>query len=145
VLVTLGLFCLHQLLLLRPTTVTEGDLPQNEFHTNGRQPLRILRKEEDFAKITPHSCRDTQPLFHGVVAKICTKSPTDMISGAIAKTGAWDIELVHLAMKARGLEFYTFFFNFNRNQTENDRYLQKNNFLLFAKCLKMYSFFRICI
>ncbi len=25
------------------------------------------------------------------------------------------------------------------------RYWQKNNFLLFAKCLKMYSFFRICI
>jgi hypothetical protein len=28
---------------------------------------------------------------------------------------------------------------------ENDRYWQKNNFLLFAKCLKMYRFFRICI
>ncbi len=36
-------------------------------------------------------------------------------------------------------------FNLNGNQTENDRYWQKNNFLLFAKCLKMYSFFRICI
>ncbi len=31
--------------------------------------------------------------------------------------------------------------NFNRNQTENDRRWQKNNVLLFAKCLKMYSFF----
>jgi hypothetical protein len=36
-------------------------------------------------------------------------------------------------------------FKLNGNQTENDRYLEKNNFLLFAKCLKMYSFFRICI
>ncbi len=32
-------------------------------------------------------------------------------------------------------------FKLNGNQTENDRYWQKNNFLLFAKCLKMYSFF----
>ncbi len=30
-----------------------------------------------------------------------------------------------------------------RNTAENDRYWQKNNFLLFEKCLKMYSFFRI--
>ncbi len=29
----------------------------------------------------------------------------------------------------------------NGNHTENDRYCQKNNFLLFAKCLKMYIFF----
>jgi hypothetical protein len=29
----------------------------------------------------------------------------------------------------------------NGNQTENDRYGQKISFLLFAKCLKMYSFF----
>ncbi len=36
-------------------------------------------------------------------------------------------------------------FKLNGNHTENDRYLQKNNILLFAKCLKMYSFFRICI
>jgi hypothetical protein len=36
-------------------------------------------------------------------------------------------------------------FKLNGNQTENDRYWQKNNFLLFAKCLKMYSYFRICI
>jgi hypothetical protein len=27
------------------------------------------------------------------------------------------------------------------NQTENNRYWEKDNFLLFAKCLKMYSFF----
>ncbi len=40
---------------------------------------------------------------------------------------------------------FILFCNFNRNQTENDRYWQKINFLLFAKCLKMYSFFRICI
>ncbi len=33
----------------------------------------------------------------------------------------------------------------NGKQKENDRYLEKNYFLLFAKCLKMYSFFRICI
>ena len=32
-------------------------------------------------------------------------------------------------------------FKLNGNHTENDRYWQKNNFLLFAKCLKMYSFF----
>jgi hypothetical protein len=31
-------------------------------------------------------------------------------------------------------------FKLNGIQTENVRYLQKNNFLLFAKCLKMYSF-----
>jgi hypothetical protein len=36
-------------------------------------------------------------------------------------------------------------FKLNGNHTENDRYWQKNNFILFAKCLKMYSFFRICI
>jgi hypothetical protein len=40
---------------------------------------------------------------------------------------------------------FILFWNFNRNHTEIDRYWQKNNFLLFAKCLKMYSFFRICI
>jgi 2-polyprenyl-3-methyl-5-hydroxy-6-metoxy-1,4-benzoquinol methylase len=99
--VTLGLFFLHQLLLLRQTsTDTEGDLPQNEIHTNGRKQLRILRKEEDFARVTPHLCRDTRPLFHGVVAKICIRSPTEMISGEIAKTGSWDNELVLLVMKA---------------------------------------------
>ncbi len=32
-------------------------------------------------------------------------------------------------------------FKLNGNHTEKDRYWQKNNFLLFAKCLKMYSFF----
>ncbi len=31
------------------------------------------------------------------------------------------------------------------NHTENDRYWQKINFWPFAKWLKMYSFFRICI
>ncbi len=36
-------------------------------------------------------------------------------------------------------------FKLNGNQTKNERYLEKNNFLLFAKCLKMYSFFRFCI
>ncbi len=36
-------------------------------------------------------------------------------------------------------------FKLNGNHTENDRYWQKNNFLLFAKCFKMYSFFCICI
>jgi hypothetical protein len=36
-------------------------------------------------------------------------------------------------------------FKLNGNHTGNDRYWQKNNFLRFAKCLKMYSFFRICI
>ncbi len=36
-------------------------------------------------------------------------------------------------------------FKLNGNHTENDRYWQKKNFLLFAKCLKMYSFFRVCI
>ena len=40
-------------------------------------------------------------------------------------------------MYIRGLQC----FKLNGNQTENDRYWQKNNFLLFAKCLKMYSFF----
>ncbi len=44
-----------------------------------------------------------------------------------------------------GLQFYTFFWNFDRNHTENDRYWKKNNFLPFAKCWKMYSFIRICI
>ncbi len=37
---------------------------------------------------------------------------------------------------------FILFWNFNRNHAENDRYCQKkNNFLLFEKCLKMYSFF----
>ncbi len=44
-----------------------------------------------------------------------------------------------------GASILYFFWKFNRNHMENDRYLQKNNFLLFAKCLKMYRFFRICI
>jgi hypothetical protein len=46
-----------------------------------------------------------------------------------------------LAIYIRGLQC----FKLNGNHTENDRYWQKNNFLLFAKCLKMYSFFCICI
>ncbi len=45
----------------------------------------------------------------------------------------------------KGASILNFFWNFNRNHSENDRYWQKNNFLLFAKCLKMYSFFRFCI
>jgi hypothetical protein len=32
---------------------------------------------------------------------------------------------------------FILFWNFNRTQTENDRYWQKNNFLLYAKCLNM--------
>ncbi len=44
-------------------------------------------------------------------------------------------------MLSRGLQY----FKLNGHHTENDRYCQKNNFLLFAKCLKMYSFFCICI
>jgi hypothetical protein len=40
----------------------------------------------------------------------------------------------------RGYNFILFW-NINRNQTEIDRYWQKNNFLLFAKCLKMYILF----
>jgi hypothetical protein len=36
---------------------------------------------------------------------------------------------------------FILFWNFNGNHTEIDRYWQKNTFLLFAKCLKMYSFF----
>jgi hypothetical protein len=44
-------------------------------------------------------------------------------------------------LQARGLQLYTFFWNFNRNQTENDRYWPKNNYLLLAKCLYMYGFF----
>jgi hypothetical protein len=43
------------------------------------------------------------------------------------------------AVGARGLQFYPFFC-FNMNPTENDRYWQKNKFLLFAKYLKIYSF-----
>ena len=43
------------------------------------------------------------------------------------------------ALCSRGLQC----FKLNGNHTENDRYWQKNNFLLFEKCLKMYSFFRI--
>jgi hypothetical protein len=41
----------------------------------------------------------------------------------------------------RRLQFYAFLLSFIRNQTKHDRYWQKNNFLLFSKCLKMYSFF----
>jgi hypothetical protein len=44
-----------------------------------------------------------------------------------------------LVMYGRGLQC----FKLNGNQTENDRYWQKNNFLLFAKCLKIYSFFAL--
>ncbi len=49
--------------------------------------------------------------------------------------------MTQLWASIRGLQC----FKLNGNHTENDRYCQKNNFLHFAKCLKMYSFFRICI
>ena len=57
----------------------------------------------------------------------------------------WTYMFLRLGLKAltehivctKGLQC----FKLNGNQTENDRYWQKNNFLLFAKCLKMYSFF----
>ncbi len=42
-----------------------------------------------------------------------------------------------LTANNRGLQC----FKLNGNHTENDRFWQKNNFLLFAKCLKMYIFF----
>ncbi len=42
-------------------------------------------------------------------------------------------------MCIRGLQC----FKLNGNHTENDRYCQKNNFLLFAKCLKLYSFLHL--
>ncbi len=45
------------------------------------------------------------------------------------------------ALQIRGLQC----FKLSGNHTENDSYWQKNNFLLFAKCLKMSSLFRICI
>jgi hypothetical protein len=38
-----------------------------------------------------------------------------------------------LEMHTRGLQFL----KLNGNQTENDKYWQKYNFVLFAKCLKM--------
>ena len=47
----------------------------------------------------------------------------------------------HIWLCNRGLQC----FKLNGNQTEKDRYWQKNNFLIFAKCLKMYSVFRICV
>ncbi len=47
-------------------------------------------------------------------------------------------------LSIRGLQC----FKLNRNQTENDRYWQKNNFLLLEKCLEIYIFFafafRVC-
>ncbi len=48
-------------------------------------------------------------------------------------------QLHNRSMHRRGLQC----FKLNGNQTENDRYWQKNSFLLFAKCLKMYSFFSL--
>jgi hypothetical protein len=51
------------------------------------------------------------------------------------------LDLSEILVYIRGLQC----FKLNGNHTENDRYWQKNNFLLFAKCLKMYSLFRICI
>jgi hypothetical protein len=56
---------------------------------------------------------------------------------------AWEVVqnggcvLIFVCVGGRGLQC----FKLNGNHTENDRYWQKNNFLLFAKCLKMYSFF----
>jgi hypothetical protein len=41
----------------------------------------------------------------------------------------WDMSNWYCTVGAFNLYF---FLNFNRNQTENDRYLQINNFLLFA-------------
>ncbi len=55
----------------------------------------------------------------------------------IYRTGGW----VNTDIYNRGLQC----FKLNGNHTEKDRYWQKNGFLLFAKCLKMCSFFRICI
>ncbi len=55
---------------------------------------------------------------------------------AIGSTNTYSYRLY-----GRGLQC----FKLNGNHTENDRYWQKNNFVLFAKFLKMYSFFRICI
>ncbi len=57
-------------------------------------------------------------------------------AGTDACTEHTSQELVR-ALSIRGLQC----FKLNGNQTENDRYWQKNNFLLFANCLKMYSFF----
>jgi len=43
---------------------------------------------------------DSRPLFHGVVTKICTKSPKDLISSEIIRVGSWEYELVLLVMKS---------------------------------------------
>jgi hypothetical protein len=40
---------------------------------------------------------------------------------------------------------FILFWNIIRNQTENERYWQKNNLLRFAKCLKMYNFFTFAL
>ncbi len=53
----------------------------------------------------------------------------------------WKARPFWKGMSNRGLQCFKLY----GNHTENDRYWQKNKFLLFAKCLKMYSFFRICI
>jgi hypothetical protein len=44
---------------------------------------------------------------------------------------------IKYTLRNRGLQC----FKLNENQKEIDTYCQKNNFLHFAKCLKMYSFF----
>jgi hypothetical protein len=62
----------------------------------------------------------------------------------ILRCASWELAIqVNVAsiLHIRGLQC----FKLNGNHTENYRYWQKNDFLLFAKCLKMYSFFRICI
>ncbi len=42
-----------------------------------------------------------------------------------------------------GASILYYFWNFNRNQTENDRYWQKNYVLIFAKCLKCTVFLHL--
>jgi hypothetical protein len=72
------------------------------------------------------------PSFTSIVAKTHTTAFSH---------NKWNFRYTYMYTAGKGLQC----FKLNGNQTENDRYLEKNNFLLFAKCLKMYSFFRICI
>ncbi len=88
----------------------------------------------DFARISmlEHFCEDwayAEPVFVESYLKKEREGGKEWIRGREVGT--------------LGLKFYPFW-NFKMIQTEIYSYWQNNKFLLFAKCLKMHSFFNIC-
>jgi hypothetical protein len=116
-----------------------SNFPQNytifdQFFRMAEPVPEAVRRTEDL------KCREVKTGFCGK-KQFQTGSPGTIIGW---KSGKPLISLYGSEWRERilgGFNFILFFWNFNRNHTEIDRYWQKNNFLIFAKCLKMYSFF----